>query len=320
MVKHPTYTDSIGQPASVQSCRVLQGRGRGAADKGAFALAWPIIFLLAYMLVGGTRADDAIEEAVPAPSDSWRWHIRPRGFVYSTYWASNAEPRLATQLFHEHEHGTLLDSTIGGRVGLLRFGPRDYPEGFQLDVLAGAKLRQDGEHELDVLGTDYRFDILGTYARDRHGLKFGFYHVSSHAGDEFLLRHPGFQRLNYSQDTMVLGYSFYPVPEVRLYAEAGWAFRQEISEPWEFQFGVDMGPRNATGVRGAPFLAANAHLRQELDFGGNFAFQAGWAWRGEDAWDGLLRTGVYFYDGGSPQFSFYRVHEQHIGWGVWYDF
>jgi hypothetical protein len=26
----------------------------------------------------------------------WCWHIRPKGFIYSTYWASAAEPRLAT--------------------------------------------------------------------------------------------------------------------------------------------------------------------------------------------------------------------------------
>jgi hypothetical protein len=75
----------------------------------------------------------------------WQWHIRPRGFLYDTYWASAAEPRLATHLVEERHDGTFLDSHIGGRLGLLRFGPKESPEGFQIDLLGGAKLRQDAD-------------------------------------------------------------------------------------------------------------------------------------------------------------------------------
>lgn len=252
-------------------------------------------------------------------SSAWQWHIRPRGFVYGTYWASASEPRMAVHLIDERDDGTRLDSYVGGRFGVLRFGPKDRPEGFQLDVLGGAKLRQNWG-DLDVLATDYRYDILGTYGAGPHRFKFGFYHVSSHAGDEFLLEHPGFNRLNFFRDTLAAGYSYYPIPQARFYAEAGWAVDHEISEPWEVQFGIDLGPRNRTGVRGAPFLAMNVHLREELDFGGNVAVQAGWGWRGDDALDGFLRTGVYFYEGASPQFSFYAEHERQIGWGIWYDY
>lgn len=249
----------------------------------------------------------------------WLWHIRPRGFVYDTHWASAAEPRLATHLVEERNQGALLDSHIGGRIGVLRYGPKDHPEGFQLDILGGAKLRQDLDEGFDVLATDFRYDIIGTYGAGPHRFKFGFYHISSHTGDEFLLKNPGFDRLNFFRDALVVGYSYFPIPDVRVYAEMGWAFQCEISEPWDFQFGMDLGPQNPTGVRGAPFLAINVHLREELDFGGNFALQAGWAWRGDDALDGLLRTGVYFYNGHSPQFSFFAEHEQQVGWGLWYD-
>ena len=251
---------------------------------------------------------------------SWQWHIRPHGIVYDTYWASATEPRLATHLVGEQHEGTLLDSHIGGRLGLVRFGPKRCPEGFQIDLLGGAKLRQDADDGLDVLATDYRYDILGTYGAGKHKFKVGFYHVSSHAGDELLLKHPEFHRLNFSRDTLVTGYSYYPISQLRIYAETGWAFDCEESEPWEFQFGLDFGPHDTTGIHGAPFLAVNVHLREELDFGGNFALQTGWAWRGEDTRDGVLRTGLYVYEGGSPQFSFYAEHEQQVGWGIWYDY
>ena len=259
------------------------------------------------------------DEPTISADSPWHWHTRPAGFVYGTYWASAAEPRLATHVVDEPDLGTLLDSHIGGRLGLVRFGPRDRPEGFQLDLLAGAKLRQDTP-DLDFVATDFRYDILGTYGWGQNRFKFGMYHVSSHLGDEFLLRTPGFERLNFFRDTVVAGYSFYAQPSLRLYAEAGYAFHLEVSEPWEFQFGFDYGPAHPTGTAGAPFIALNTHLREELDFGGNIVLQGGWAWRGANQNSGTLRTGVYYYKGKSPQNSFFRQSEQHLGWGLWYDF
>ncbi|SFI19701.1 Protein of unknown function [Planctomicrobium piriforme] len=253
-------------------------------------------------------------------SPDWRWTFLPQGFLYHTYWASQAEPRLSSQIFGENHEGTLLDSTIGGRVGLVRFGQRYAEEGIQLDVLAGAKLRQDVDHEMDMVGTDYRFDIPLTYRKGSQAWKFGFYHVSSHVGDEYLIQHPGFDRLNYYRNSLYLGYSYYMVPEFRLYGEIDYGFDTDIAKPWNFQFGFDYGPAYATGIRGAPFFAINAHLRQELNYGGNVNMQGGWAWRGEGLASGTLRTGPFFYNGGSPQFSFYANNEQQLGWGLWYDF
>jgi hypothetical protein len=250
----------------------------------------------------------------------WCWHVRPKGFIYSTYWASAAEPRLATHAIRKLGDDWFQDSHIGGRVGIVRFGPKDRDEGWQLDVLAGAKLRQDWDEGLDVVATDYRYDILMTYGSGGpFRFKFGFYHVSSHVGDEFLLKNPGFDRLNYYRDALVFGVSYFPIPKIRFYTEVGWAFSLEVSRPWEFQFGIDYGPAQATGFAGAPFAAINAHLREELDFSGNLALQVGWAWRGELP-DGILRAGMYYYNGYSPQFSFYAQHEQQVGLGLWYDF
>lgn len=249
----------------------------------------------------------------------YEWHLRPEGFIHESYWASAAEPRLGAQWVDEQSLGSLIDSSIGGRFGVFRFGPRQREQGFQFDVLGSAKLRQETS-TWNVIATDYRYDLLGTFGGPERQWKFGYYHVSSHLGDEFLLANPGFDRLNFSRDALVLGYSFFTTPTLRLYGEAGWGFNLEESEPWEFQFGFDYGPRSWTGWRGAPFLAANVHLREEVDFGGNFAVQAGWAWQGADPRDGALRTGLYVYDGKSPQFSFFDQHERQIGWGLWYDY
>ncbi|WP_437228210.1 DUF1207 domain-containing protein [Planctomicrobium sp. SH661] len=255
-----------------------------------------------------------------AGSDTWTWKFLPEGYLYHTYLASEAEPRLAVQVFSETHQGSFVDSFIGGRIGFVRFGRQDSPEGFQLDLLGGANLRQDPTPDWDVDSVQFRYDIPLTYRKGPHAWKFGFYHISAHLGDEFLIKNPTYDRLNWLRDSLYLGYSYFPIPEVRLYGEVGWAFNSDVSEPWEFQFGLEIAPVYPTGIHGAPFIAMNVHLHQELDYGGSFNIQGGWSWRGEGLSSGLLRTGPYYFDGGSPQFSFYQVHEQQIGWGLWYDF
>ena len=175
--------------------------------------------------------------------------LLPEGFIYPTYLGNPHEPRLGAMWVEEEDDGTLFDSTLGGRLGLIRWGPRDRPEGVQLDVLAAAKLRLDPEDELDVRSVDFRVDIPLTWENGPHRYKFGYSHISSHLGDEFLLKNPGFNRLNYFRDSLVLGYSYYARPDIRLYGEAAYAFWREVAGPWRFTFGVDYAPH---GPRGSP--------------------------------------------------------------------
>ncbi|WP_146511679.1 DUF1207 domain-containing protein [Thalassoglobus neptunius] len=250
----------------------------------------------------------------------WCWTFLPQGFLYTTYWASSAEPRLSVKVIEEETLGSLLDSSIAGRVGFVRFGSRNRLEGWQFDLLAGVNLRQDPESHLDMQATDYRYDLPLTYRNGPHAFKLGFYHVSSHRGDEYLVTNQTLERYNFLRDVFNFGYSYYPIPELRLYGEIGYGFNVDVSEPLEFQFGFDYGPAQATRIYGAPFAALNVHLREELNYGGNVAMQLGWAWRGFSKASGILRSGLYYYDGGSSQFSFYDQHESQIGWGLWYDF
>ena len=70
--------------------------------------------------------------------------------------------------------------------------------------------------------------------------------------------------------------------------------------------------------RAPPFFAINAHLRQEVQFGGGLTVQAGWQWRGRSGH--LFRTGLEFFDGKSEQYQFSDQFERQIGVGMWYDF
>ena len=272
------------------------------------------------------------EEAWPAPpglgmaplayGNPWSWQLLPEGLLFRSYLASGRESRLGSVWYYERERGWLWDTTLGGRVGILRFGSDDNlrPEGWQLDVEGAAFPRLDIEENRDLDSADFRFGVPLTYARGPWEAKLAYYHFSSHLGDEYIQRNPTAQRINYSRDAMVVALAYRLQDDLRLYAEAGYAFYNSGgSRPWEFQFGVDWSPLWATGFCGAPFLAVNGHLRQEVNFGGNLIAQAGWQWRGR--YNGpLLRTGFQYFNGKSLQAQFFNEHEEQFGLGVWYDY
>jgi hypothetical protein len=231
------------------------------------------------------------------------------------------EPRFASAWVHENDLGWIWDVALGGRVGLLRYGTEraDRPEGWQLDFEGAAFPRLDLEHEMDVVSADFRAGVPLTYGYGPFQAKFAYYHLSSHLVDEFMLRNPDVERINYVRDSLVLGTSWYATDDLRLYGEAAWAFHTDGgAKPWEFQFGIDFSPASPKGGRGSPFAAVNGHLLEELDFGGHFVVQAGWQWRGSSGH--LLRTGVEYFAGKSDQYEFFNKYEEKIGIGVWYDF
>ena len=172
---------------------------------------------------------------------------------------------------------------MGGRFGLLRYGSEDseHPEGFQLDLEGAAFPRLDLEHQEDVTSVDYRFGVPFTYGWDRYQVKFAYVHICSHLGDEFMLKNPGVERINYVRNGLSWGNSYYCTRNLRVYADAMWAFDCDGGAmPWEFQFGIEYSPARPAGLHPKPFFAINGDLRQEVDFGGNICVETGWQWRG----------------------------------------
>ncbi|MEX2186003.1 MAG: DUF1207 domain-containing protein [Pirellulales bacterium] len=259
-------------------------------------------------------------ESCDAGNEPWTVQFFPNGLIYRSYLAGVKEPRFGVQVFHEKDDGWLWDVTLGGRIGLLRYGTTraDRPEGFQIDMEGAAFPRLDPESQMDLNAADFRFGIPFTYGCDWWQVKFAYYHLSSHLGDEYLLRNGLTTRFNFARDALVLGGSYFVLPSVRLYAEADWAFYQDVSQPWAFQFGVEFSPQGPTGKRGTPFVAINGHLRQELDFSGNVVVQAGWQWRSTAGH--MFRIGGHYYNGLNSQFALFNDFEEQIGFGVWYDY
>ncbi|MEX2287543.1 MAG: DUF1207 domain-containing protein [Planctomycetaceae bacterium] len=249
------------------------------------------------------------------------WQFLPDGLMYKSYLAGPLEPRFANVWLHEQDKGWLWDVTLGGRVGIWRYGTTSIarPQGWQLDVEGAAMPRLDVEHQEDMESVNFRFGVPLTWAQGPWQMKFGYYHLSAHVGDEFLISHPGFERVNYVRDSVIFGVGYFLTNDLRIYGETAGAFHHSVAEPWEFQFGFEYSPAVVnTGLAGIPFFAANVQLFEEQDFGGALNTMVGWQWRSGRS-NRLLRAGLQYFNGKSSQFAFYNEHEELLGLGLWLD-
>ena len=259
----------------------------------------------------------------PSKSHS-TWQLLPSGLIYSSYLAGAKEPRTSAQVVKQDGFGWIWDASLGGRAGIVRYGSQEsvLPEGFQIDIEGAVALRMNLEHERDMMANDFRFGFPITFGNKYWQFKTGYYHVSSHMGDEYMITNNAMSdRINYYRDSIVLGISRRFCQHFRVYAETAYAAFGcgEQTDPWEFQFGIEFAPiYPANGFRGSPFVAVNAQLFEELDFSGYLCVQAGWMWRG--ASNQMFRIGLQYINGYDDQYEFHYDNIQKIGFGIWYDY
>lgn len=249
------------------------------------------------------------------------WQVLPAGLMYKAYLAGEKESRMASVWTSiKGRDGVLWENTLGGHVGLLRYGNRSAinPEGWQLDLEGAAMPRVDMGHNDDLEAADFRAGFLSTWRYGPNAYKAGYYHLSSHIGDEFLLRNPGYDRLNYVRDSFIVGWTRFLTPDAQAYAEVAYAANHECgAEPLEFQYGLQYTPM-IFGFRGAPFAAINGHTRQDFGWITSVTAQAGWQWRGYT--NHLWRFGVQYYKGPAIQWELAGQSQSSMGAGMWFDY
>lgn len=250
----------------------------------------------------------------------WTWQAMPEGLIWRSYLAGVHEPRFGLVTSHTRSFGTTWDATLGGRVAMVRYGTNTAyrPEGWELDLEGAAMPRlQPLEESSPVVSTDFRVGVPVTYGSGPWQFKTGYYHLSAHLGDEFMLLNPSAVRINYTRDAVMLAVGYFYTDALRLFGEYDYAFvLGGGSKPGQFQFGVDYSP----AIRGgAPFAAVYTNLLEELDYGGSFVAQAGWQFRGGMALH-TFRLGVEYVNGANTQYEFFNTFEQRVGFGIWYDY
>lgn len=273
---------------------------------------------------GETSAEPASFSSTERKVPVGEWQVLPQGLLYRSYLAGYKEPRMQWVSMYDTKSQTRLwEATLGGRVGLLRKGTSGAvnPQGFQLDLEGAVFARVLPDEPSSMLAaSDYRVGLLGTWREDDTAYKAGYYHISSHVGDEFLLANPTFNRLNYVRDSLITGVSRDLTPNTQLYGEIGIAVGQQGGAEWlEFQYGAQYAPPTPTGFRGAPFAAVNSHTRQDFGWVNGVNCVTGWGWQGA-ASKHRLRIGLNYYNGPSLQYVFLNQRENLIGGGIWFDY
>ena len=269
---------------------------------------------------------DCLLTAASAPAETSGWQYMPAGLMYHSYLAGAKEPRINAVWLRDQNGKFNWETQLGGRVGLVRYG--DYtavnPNGWQVDLEGGGQARVMPEENSDLEAVDFRVGFLLTRRKDLWSWKTGYYHLSAHVGDEFLISNPGFTRLNYVRDALIGGVSRDVMigdrPDMRVYAEYAYAFNHEVGEPSEFQTGVEYSPLKFNGWRGSPFWAVNGSFREDRNWDAkSINVVAGWQWRNA-ATNHRFRVGGQLYDGDSIQYSFPGRKETMYGWGMWFDY
>lgn len=253
--------------------------------------------------------------------DLEEWHLLPNDVLFRSFIAGVHAPRMGGEIVSSNDNGALLDVTIGSRLSLLRYGTvGPNSEGWELQVYGAALARLAMEDASDVVGTDYKFGVPLVWRRGPTAFRIGYDHLSSHVGDEYMIKNPEFERINYVRDSIELAIVQDVTEDISVYGEINRTFhRSGGAQPLHFQFGAEYEPVVPRGFRGAPVAAINTMLREEFDFEGSLGIVAGWQWRGMTS-DDLLRLGFTLYTGRSRQFSFFDKYEKLFGVGLWYDF
>ncbi|MBA3958435.1 MAG: DUF1207 domain-containing protein [Parachlamydiaceae bacterium] len=145
----------------------------------------------------------------------------PRQICYSVGW------RFDDQVLHKN----VIDVSFGDSLSLYEW------TNFQIGSWCG-RLRVEVEGALwacfspcqesaPLLNADYYGGIPITFACDGWAFRLRAFHISSHIGDEFLLSHPRFKRLNPSAEYLDFFASHDFTNDIRIYGGIGWIVRQD---------------------------------------------------------------------------------------------
>ena len=252
------------------------------------------------------------------------WQMLPNGLLYRTYIAGEKEARMQLVPYYDTKSKRKIwEAVLGGRAGLIRLSDPSITnsDAFQLDLEGAVFARVLPDEPSAMLeGSDYRVGLYGTWKFDRLSYRAGYYHISAHVGDEYLLANPMFNRINYVRDSLLAGTTYELNDVSRIYGEIGYALGIEGgAKPLEFQFGAEYTPLPTSQFTGAPFAAVNTHLREDFDFNGGVNVVAGWGWQGEHS-KRRLRLGLNYYNGPSLQYEFFDRWENLVGGGIWLDY
>lgn len=181
-----------------------------------------------------------------------------------------------------------------------------------------------------MMNADYSLALPLVYAWKNIALRYRFYHVSTHVGDEFLVTIPGFAplRKNVSFEAVDLFVSWFVIPAVRLYAGGGYivhSFQSARMAPAYVEYGAEFRPFKTRpagrSLTWQPFAAAHVKHWQVYRWSPAGTYQLGCEFAAaRPAFASRMRLFVQYRHGPSLEGQFSRIWTSHVSSGISYDF
>lgn len=181
------------------------------------------------------------------------WNAFPDDDVFRPLLADPKQP----QVFFRYQYVNLRDVgvklntanvAVGEYFGLIGRRQEKDCDGWQLGITGAVFAQFDLDaNSYDLINADYNIGLPLSYRRGPLSFRIRPYHQSSHIGDEFLLDHPGFTRLNFSYEevealvSLEIPLRSKLVQEIRLYGGGAYMFdRQPRIHRARDQWGIEI--------------------------------------------------------------------------------
>ncbi len=157
------------------------------------------------------QAEPASDRTLSLGGD-WKVQFGPTTFLYPRYIADPRRPTLSVTRVEASKSEitgagkSRWDIRIGQRFGLARFFcNNDVDHGFQIDAEMGFSGQFEGDKSRDNIGWDGLYGVhLTWFGHQDVALRLGWFHDSSHIGDEFIEK-TGRKRISYTREKLLGG-------------------------------------------------------------------------------------------------------------------
>lgn len=210
---------------------------------------------------------------------------------------------------HKNYTENEFEASFGSTVPLFKTAAESFL--FEVGVQGGVVTVFDFDTPSDdIVNIDYMVGIPVVFRWDRLSLLVRFYHVSTHLGDEFIIKHPDVERVNLSYETLNVTVSYEFEKPFRLYAGGDY-----IPDPdpgsygnWGYLAGIEVYPE----INKLPKTVAALHIK-----GGEFnGYKPAYSVKiGAQVFSKIFLA-FDFYDGHSPNGQFFDDKITYCGFSL----
>jgi hypothetical protein len=193
--------------------------------------------------------------AGPAQAEVQTMGFPPAHEVFPPLVADPTEPHFSFQVGAPVNQRGIAKVNIGDYLGIYRwsFNERD---AVQINVGGAVNTRFDASKQHDLQVIDFYGNVPVDVALGPTAMRFMFYHVSSHLGDDYL-REKNIQSVDNSWEALRGIFSIHPFQAFRFYA--GYTHAVHTKPPWNgknaVQGGMEVYFNNSPRVQWHPYLA-----------------------------------------------------------------